>query len=80
MTYNPEEQRLATTVKNTLAHVHKMFKLHIQYEQYENAECIGDEYLEWIKNLDNEEIFYYHQEELEEMYRDLKRKRRKRKR
>ena len=52
----------------------------MQYEQHENAISIGDEYLEWIKDLDNEEIFYYHQEELEEMYRDLKRKRRKRKR
>jgi len=80
MTYNPEEQRLAQTVKNTLNHAHKMFKLHMQYEQHEEAIAIGDEYLEWIKDLDNEEIFYYHQEELEEMYRDLKRKRRKRKR
>ena len=67
MTYNQEEQRLAITVKNTLAHIHKMFKLHIQYEQHEDAMAIGDEYLEWIKDLDNEEIFYYHQEELEEM-------------
>lgn len=80
MTYNPEEQRLAITVKNTLSHAHKMFKLHMEYEQHEDAISIGDEYLEWIKDLDNEEIFYYHQEELEEIYRDLKRKRRKRKR
>jgi len=74
-----EEQRVAKLVKQQLNHAHIMFKEHMSHEQNENAIAIGDEYLEWIKDIDAEEIFYYNQNEIEELYRSLRKQRRKRK-
>jgi hypothetical protein len=75
-----EEKRVSIQVKNILSHAHKMFKLHMDCDQHEEAISVGDEYLEWIKDLDSEEIFYYNQNDLNELYLDLKRKRRRGKR
>ena len=74
-----EEKRVSKLVKQILEHSHNMFKEHMMHEQHEEAISIGDEYLEWIKDIDAEEIFYYNQHDIEELYRSLRRQRRKRK-
>lgn len=73
-----EEKRVAKLVKQILDHSHNMFKEHMMHSQHEEAISIGDEYLEWIKDIDMEEIFYYNQHDLEELYREQKRKRKRR--
>lgn len=76
---NNEQNRVSKSVKRILDHSHQMFKHHLYQDQQEDAIAIGDEYLEWIKDLDSQEIFYYNQNELEELYNQLKRQRKKRK-
>jgi len=73
-----EQKRVARQVKNILDYSHNMFKEHMLHEQHEDAIAIGDEYLEWIKDIDAEEIFYYNQHDIEELYQSLRKHRRKR--
>jgi len=77
---NQEQKRISKQVKNILDHSHNMFKEHMMHEQHEEAISIGDEYLEWIKDVDNEEIFYYNQQDLQELYNNLRRQRKRGKR
>ena len=77
---NQEQKRISKQVKNILNHSHNMFKEHMMHNQHEEAISIGDEYLEWIKDVDNEEIFYYNQQDLKELYDNLRRQRKRGKR
>lgn len=77
---NQEQKRISKQVKNILNHSHNMFKEHMMHEQHEEAISIGDEYLEWIKDVDNEEIFYYNQQDLQELYNNLRKQRKRGKR
>jgi len=77
---NQEQKRISKQVKNILNHSHNMFKEHMMHEQHEEAISIGDEYLEWIKDVDNEEIFYYNQQDLQDLYNNLRRQRKRGKR
>ena len=77
---NQEQKRISKQVKNILDHSHNMFKEHMMHEQHEEAISIGDEYLEWIKDVDNEEIFYYNQQDLQDLYNNLRRQRKRGKR
>ena len=77
---NQEQKRISKQVKNILNHSHNMFKEHMMHDQHEEAISIGDEYLEWIKDVDNEEIFYYNQQDLQELYNNLRRQRKRGKR
>lgn len=75
-----EEQRVSLQIKKILNHSHNMFKEHMMHSQHEEAISIGDEYLEWIKDVDSEEIFYYNENDLKKLYNQLRSNRKRGKR
>ena len=75
-----EQERVSSLVHSIIDHYQDQFISHIQHDQNDDAIAIGDEILEWTKDVDAETIFYYIQEDLEELYRSKRTRRGKNKR
>lgn len=76
-----EQERVSSLVHSVIDHYQDRFIHHLSNENTDNSISIGDEILEWIRDLDSEQIFYYVEEDLKELYREaIKSRRNKRKR
>ena len=74
---NTEQRQVSELVHSIIDHYQERFISHIANEDTDTAIAIGDEILEWIKDVDAEEIFYYIESDLQQLYNDAKRSRRK---
>lgn len=77
-----EEQEMDHRIDTIISNRERRFKYLIRNDRTEDAICIGDEFYEWINPDVQNEVLYYDERELAELYENMIRnnakKRRKR--